>query len=147
VTLIHLDDRSPTSLSLSWTPSRRPPAHINHRYELMYRRKVSRCPLCSFAPSPPPLPSFKVEAANCSKIVLIHPLSFPQDDEGERDVTTYTVLILEKGSVQINDLTPDTTYMFRVQALSPEGHPGSYSVEHEFLTAPLGTSSCNIYNT
>ncbi|TNN83959.1 Ephrin type-A receptor 2 [Liparis tanakae] len=101
VTLIHLDDRSPTSLSLSWTLSRRPPAHINHRYELMYRRK---------------------------------------DDEGERDVTTYTVLILEKGSVQINDLTPDTTYMFRVQALSPEGHPGSYSVEHEFLTAPLAES-------
>uniref|UniRef100_A0A8C3GAS3 receptor protein-tyrosine kinase n=1 Tax=Cyclopterus lumpus TaxID=8103 RepID=A0A8C3GAS3_CYCLU len=106
VTLIHLDDRSPTSLSLSWTLSRRPPAHINHRYELMYRRK---------------------------------------DDEGERDVTTYTVLILEKGSVQINDLTPDTTYMFRVQALSPEGIPGSYSVEHEFLTAPLGTNSRNIY--
>uniref|UniRef100_A0A8C9ZQQ7 receptor protein-tyrosine kinase n=1 Tax=Sander lucioperca TaxID=283035 RepID=A0A8C9ZQQ7_SANLU len=97
VTLIHLDDRGPTSLSLSWTLSRRPPAHINHRYELMYRRK------------------------------------------GERDVTTYTVLILEKSSVQINDLTPDTTYMFRVQALSPEGHPGSYSVEHEFLTSPLGT--------
>uniref|UniRef100_A0A8C9ZR98 receptor protein-tyrosine kinase n=1 Tax=Sander lucioperca TaxID=283035 RepID=A0A8C9ZR98_SANLU len=101
VTLIHLDDRGPTSLSLSWTLSRRPPAHINHRYELMYRRK---------------------------------------DDEGERDVTTYTVLILEKSSVQINDLTPDTTYMFRVQALSPEGHPGSYSVEHEFLTSPLAES-------
>uniref|UniRef100_A0A671WFP1 receptor protein-tyrosine kinase n=1 Tax=Sparus aurata TaxID=8175 RepID=A0A671WFP1_SPAAU len=96
VTLIHLDDRGPTSLSLSWTLSRRPPAHINHRYELMYRRK--------------------------------------------RDVTTYTVLILEKTSVQINDLTPDTTYMFRVQAMSPEGHPGSYSVEHEFHTSPLGTS-------
>ncbi|KAA8593350.1 hypothetical protein FQN60_009466 [Etheostoma spectabile] len=101
VTLIHLDDRGPTSLTLSWTLSRRPPAHINHRYELMYRRK---------------------------------------DDEGERDVTTYTVLILEKNSVQINDLTPDTTYMFRVQALSPEGHPGSYSVEHEFLTSPLAES-------
>lgn len=101
VTLIHLDDRSPTSLSLSWTLSRRPPAHVNHRYELMYRRK---------------------------------------DDEGERDVTTYTVLILEKNSVQINDLTPDTTYMFRVQALSPEGNPGSYSVEHEFLTSPLAES-------
>ncbi|XP_028261453.1 ephrin type-A receptor 2a [Parambassis ranga] len=101
VTLIHLDDRGPTSLSLSWTLSRRPPAHINHRYELMYRRK---------------------------------------DDDNERDVTTYTVLILEKSSVQINDLTPDTTYMFRVQALSPEGNPGSYSVEHEFHTSPLAES-------
>uniref|UniRef100_A0A3B3ZXP0 receptor protein-tyrosine kinase n=1 Tax=Periophthalmus magnuspinnatus TaxID=409849 RepID=A0A3B3ZXP0_9GOBI len=56
---------------------------------------------------------------------------------GERDVTTYTVLILEKNSVQINDLSPDTTYMFRVQALSPEGNPGSYSMEHEFHTSPL----------
>uniref|UniRef100_A0A8C4IPP8 receptor protein-tyrosine kinase n=1 Tax=Dicentrarchus labrax TaxID=13489 RepID=A0A8C4IPP8_DICLA len=101
VTLIHLDDRTPTSLSLSWTLSRRPPAHINHRYELMYRRK---------------------------------------DDDDERDVTTYTVLILEKDSVQINDLTPDTTYMFRVQALSPDGSPGSYSVEHEFQTSPLAES-------
>ncbi|KAK2915164.1 ephrin type-A receptor 2a [Channa argus] len=102
VTLIHLDDRSPTSLSLSWTLSRRPPAHINHRYELMYRRK--------------------------------------DGDDGERDVTTYTVLVLEKNSVQINDLNPDTSYMFRVQALSPEGNPGSYSAEHEFHTSPLAES-------
>ncbi|XP_041638942.1 ephrin type-A receptor 2a [Cheilinus undulatus] len=101
VTLIHLDDRGPTSLSLSWSLSRRPPAHINHRYELMYRRK---------------------------------------DDDGERDVTTFTVLILEKSSVQINDLTPDTSYMFRVQAISPEGNPGSYSVEQEFHTSPLAES-------
>uniref|UniRef100_A0A3Q1GD97 receptor protein-tyrosine kinase n=1 Tax=Acanthochromis polyacanthus TaxID=80966 RepID=A0A3Q1GD97_9TELE len=101
VTLIHLDDRGPTSLSLSWSLSRRPPAHINHRYELMYRRK---------------------------------------DDDSERDVTTYTVLILEKNSVQINDLTPDTTYMFRVQALSPEGNPGTYSVEQEFHTSQLAES-------
>ncbi|XP_045884522.1 ephrin type-A receptor 2a [Micropterus dolomieu] len=100
VTLIHLEDRSPTSLCLSWTLSRKPPAHINHRYELMYRRK----------------------------------------DDNERDVTTYTVLILEKNSVQINDLTPDTTYMFRVQAMSPEGNPGSYSVEHEFHTSSLAES-------
>ncbi|XP_047188815.1 ephrin type-A receptor 2a isoform X2 [Scophthalmus maximus] len=108
VTLIHLDDRGPTSLSLSWSLSRRPPAHINHRYELMYRRK---------------------------------------DDDGERDVTTYTVLISEKSSVQINDLTPNTTYMFRVQALSPEGSPGSYSVEHEFHTSPLAESQIQSKST
>uniref|UniRef100_A0A3Q3MCE8 receptor protein-tyrosine kinase n=1 Tax=Mastacembelus armatus TaxID=205130 RepID=A0A3Q3MCE8_9TELE len=101
VTMIHLDDRGPTSLSLSWTLSRRPPAHINHRYELMYRRK---------------------------------------DHDDERDVTTYTVLILDKSSVHINDLTPDTMYMFRVQALGPEGNPGSYSLEHEFHTSPLAES-------
>ncbi|XP_071351358.1 ephrin type-A receptor 2a [Trachinotus anak] len=101
VRLIHLDDHSPTSLSLSWTLSRRPPAHISQRYELMYRRK---------------------------------------DDDGEPVVTTYKVLILEKNSVQINDLTPDTTYMFRVQAVSPEGKPGSYSAEYEFRTSPLAES-------
>uniref|UniRef100_A0A667WVD6 receptor protein-tyrosine kinase n=1 Tax=Myripristis murdjan TaxID=586833 RepID=A0A667WVD6_9TELE len=101
VTLIRLDERSSTSLSLSWALSRRAPAHISHRYELMYRRK---------------------------------------DDDNERDVTTYTVLVLEKSSVQINDLSPDTAYMFRVQALSPEGNPGSYSMEHEFQTLPLAES-------
>ncbi|KAF7668510.1 hypothetical protein LDENG_00006960 [Lucifuga dentata] len=101
VTLIRLDERSPTSLSLSWALSRRPPAHVSHRYELMYRRK---------------------------------------DDDNERDVTTYTVLILEKSSVQINDLSPDTAYMFRVQALSPEGNSGSYSIEHEFQTSSLAES-------
>ncbi|KAG7244696.1 hypothetical protein INR49_029715 [Caranx melampygus] len=101
VRLIHLDDHSPTTLSLSWTLSRRSPAHITHRYELMYRRK---------------------------------------DSDSERDVTTYTVLILEKNSVQITDLIPDTTYMFRVQVLTPEGIPGSYSAEYEFHTSPLAES-------
>nr|XP_019957176.1 PREDICTED: ephrin type-A receptor 2-like [Paralichthys olivaceus] len=108
VTLIHLDDRSPTSLSLSWTLSRRPPVHITHRYELMYRRK---------------------------------------DDDGERDVTTYTVVISDKSSVQINDLTPNTTYMFRVQVLSSEGNPGSYSTEHEFHTSPLAESQVQSNST
>ncbi|KAG7493757.1 ephrin type-A receptor 2-like [Solea senegalensis] len=108
VTLIHLDDRSPTSLSLSWSLSRRPPAHINHRYELMYRKK---------------------------------------DGDGERDVTTFTVLILEKSSVQINDLTPNTTYLFRVQALSAEGNPGSYSAEYEFHTSPLAESQIQSNST
>ncbi|KAM4582024.1 ephrin type-A receptor 2a [Fundulus diaphanus] len=99
VTSIQLDDRSPTSLSLSWTLSRRPPAHINHHYELMYRKK---------------------------------------DIEGASDVTTYTVLILDKNSVHINDLTPDTTYVFRVLVkLSSEAMPGSYSNEHTFHTSAL----------
>ncbi|XP_061779416.1 ephrin type-A receptor 2a [Nerophis lumbriciformis] len=101
VTLIHVDDRSPTSLSLSWALSRRPPAHVSQRYELMYRKK---------------------------------------DGDGERDVTSYTVLILDKSSVHINDLTPDSMYMFRVQALGPEGGVGSYSAEYEFHTSPLAES-------
>ena len=40
--------------------------------------------------------------------------------------------------MQISDLSPGTAYMFRVQALSPEGKPGSYSMEHEFKTLPMG---------
>uniref|UniRef100_A0A8C5HNF0 receptor protein-tyrosine kinase n=1 Tax=Gouania willdenowi TaxID=441366 RepID=A0A8C5HNF0_GOUWI len=51
------------------------------------------------------------------------------------------ILVLEKNSVQIADLTPDTTYLFRVQALSVGGAPGSYSLEHEFHTSPLGTDT------
>ncbi|XP_054633894.1 ephrin type-A receptor 2 [Dunckerocampus dactyliophorus] len=51
------------------------------------------------------------------------------------DVTTYTVLILEKSSVEINDLAPGTAYLFRVQALSSDGTPGGSSVEEEFETS------------
>uniref|UniRef100_A0A4W5NWK5 receptor protein-tyrosine kinase n=1 Tax=Hucho hucho TaxID=62062 RepID=A0A4W5NWK5_9TELE len=101
VTSIRLDERSPTSLSLSWALSSRAPSYITHRYELMYRRK---------------------------------------EDDSERDVTTYTVLVLEKSTVQISDLSPDTAYVFRVQALSPEGNPGGYSMKHEFKTLPIAES-------
>uniref|UniRef100_A0A4W5KFT4 receptor protein-tyrosine kinase n=1 Tax=Hucho hucho TaxID=62062 RepID=A0A4W5KFT4_9TELE len=59
-------------------------------------------------------------------------LQLYQDDN--LDVTTYTVLILEKSSVQISDLSPGTAYLFRVQALSPEGSPGGSSIEDEFET-------------
>uniref|UniRef100_A0A8C7CIZ9 receptor protein-tyrosine kinase n=1 Tax=Oncorhynchus kisutch TaxID=8019 RepID=A0A8C7CIZ9_ONCKI len=99
VTSIRLEERSPTSLSLSWALSSRTPSHITHRYELMYRRK---------------------------------------EDDSERDVTTYTVLVLDKSTVQISDLSPDTAYVFRVQALSPEGNPGGYSMKHVFKTLPIG---------
>ncbi|XP_077424006.1 ephrin type-A receptor 2 isoform X2 [Vanacampus margaritifer] len=51
------------------------------------------------------------------------------------DVTTYTVLILEKSSVQISDLAPGTAYLFRVQALGSDGSPGGSSVEEQFETS------------
>lgn len=54
------------------------------------------------------------------------------------DVTTYTVLVLEKNSVQINDLLPGTKYVFRVHTLTAEGHPSSHNAELEFETLPLG---------
>ncbi|XP_023686012.1 ephrin type-A receptor 2-like isoform X2 [Paramormyrops kingsleyae] len=59
-----------------------------------------------------------------------------KENNSENDVTTYTVLVLEKSSVQISDLVPGTVYVFRVQALSPLGTPGVYSMEHEFETLP-----------
>ncbi|KAG5835609.1 hypothetical protein ANANG_G00245800 [Anguilla anguilla] len=94
---MRLDERSATSLSLSWAVSRRAQPQNGPRYELMYRKK---------------------------------------ENDGEKDVTTYTVLVLEKSSVQIDDLAPGTVYVFRVQALSPEGNPGSSSMEREFQTLP-----------
>ncbi|XP_037628893.1 ephrin type-A receptor 2 isoform X1 [Sebastes umbrosus] len=59
------------------------------------------------------------------------------------DVTTYIVLILEKNSVQINDLTPGTAYLFRVQALSSDGSPGGSSMEEQFETSPEGPLTPN----
>uniref|UniRef100_A0A8C9T382 receptor protein-tyrosine kinase n=1 Tax=Scleropages formosus TaxID=113540 RepID=A0A8C9T382_SCLFO len=61
-----------------------------------------------------------------------------KDDANENAITTYTVLVLEKSSVQISDLAPGTVYVFRVRALSPEGNPLGYSTEHEFATLPEG---------
>uniref|UniRef100_A0A8C7I6W7 receptor protein-tyrosine kinase n=1 Tax=Oncorhynchus kisutch TaxID=8019 RepID=A0A8C7I6W7_ONCKI len=97
VTSMRLDERSLTSLSLSWAVAPRRPVPQPTRYKLTYRKK---------------------------------------DDN--LDVTTYTVLILEKSSVQISDLSPGTAYLFRVQALSPEGSPGGSSIEDEFETLTEG---------
>lgn len=69
-------------------------------------------------------------------------LQLYQDDN--LDVTTYTVLILEKSSVQISDLSPGTAYLFRVQALSPEGSPGESSIEDEFETLTEGKEDGHI---
>lgn len=55
-----------------------------------------------------------------------------QDDN--LDVTTYTVLLLEKNLVQINELAPGTAYLFRVQALSSDNSPGGSSMEEQFET-------------
>ncbi|XP_028264865.1 ephrin type-A receptor 2 isoform X2 [Parambassis ranga] len=54
------------------------------------------------------------------------------------DVTTFIVLILEKNSVQINDLASGTAYLFRVQALSNDGSPGGSSLEEQFETQSEG---------
>ncbi|XP_037131148.1 ephrin type-A receptor 2 [Syngnathus acus] len=51
------------------------------------------------------------------------------------DVTTYTVLILEKSSVEISDLAPGTAYLFRVQAVGSDGSPAGSSVEEQFETS------------
>ncbi|XP_061592653.1 ephrin type-A receptor 2 [Cololabis saira] len=45
---------------------------------------------------------------------------------------------LEKSSVQINNLTPGTAYLFMVQAISSDGSPGSSSPEEQFDTLPEG---------
>lgn len=103
VTSMRLDERSLTSLSLSWAVAPRRPMPQPTRYKLTYRKK---------------------------------------DDN--LDVTTYTVLILEKSSVQISDLSPGTAYLFRVQALSPEGSPGESSIEDEFETLTEGKEDGHI---
>uniref|UniRef100_A0A8C9X608 receptor protein-tyrosine kinase n=1 Tax=Sander lucioperca TaxID=283035 RepID=A0A8C9X608_SANLU len=63
----------------------------------------------------------------------------PSTSDDNLDMTTYIVLILEKNSVQINDLAPGTAYLFRVQALSSDGSPGGSSIEEQFETSSEGT--------
>ncbi|KAK7884746.1 hypothetical protein WMY93_027869 [Mugilogobius chulae] len=55
-------------------------------------------------------------------------------NDANSDVTTYTVLILEKNSVEISDLAPGTAYLFRVQALGTDGNHGT-SMEEQFETS------------
>ncbi|KAL0158230.1 hypothetical protein M9458_046306, partial [Cirrhinus mrigala] len=66
------------------------------------------------------------------------------EERANGKVTTYTVLVLEKNSVQISDLSPSTVYLFKVQALSPDGNPGIYSLEQEFSTLPQGEQRENV---
>uniref|UniRef100_A0A8C2ING8 receptor protein-tyrosine kinase n=1 Tax=Cyprinus carpio TaxID=7962 RepID=A0A8C2ING8_CYPCA len=98
VLYLKVEDRTTSSLTLSWVVDQYVQNNNSPRYELMYRKK----------------------------------------DPGELDVTTYTVLVLEKNSVQINDLLPGTKYVFRVHTLTAEGHPSSHNAELEFETLPLG---------
>ncbi|KAK2851112.1 hypothetical protein Q5P01_007388 [Channa striata] len=58
--------------------------------------------------------------------------------DGNLDVTTFVVLLLEKNSVQIGDLSPGTAYLFRVQALGSDGSPGGSSMEEQFETSSEG---------
>uniref|UniRef100_A0A8C2L6F2 receptor protein-tyrosine kinase n=1 Tax=Cyprinus carpio TaxID=7962 RepID=A0A8C2L6F2_CYPCA len=149
------------SLQLTW----RPPADTGGRSDITYSVVCERCEggLCSlcggrvrFEPAQTALKdpevvvselephvnyTFTVEAqsgvsqfsrkrATASITTVLH--------FTELDVTTYTVLVLEKNSVQINDLLPGTKYVFRVHTLTAEGHPSSHNAELEFETLALG---------
>jgi len=145
---MHLVESSPTSLSLQWSVSHRAKPVATH-YELMYRKKVRNNILFS--------PSLKILIYD-SGIVILHfiiflSLSCVQENDEEKasgKVTTYTVLVLEKNSAKISDLSPSTVYLFKVQALSSEGNSGTYSMEQEFSTLPQGETNHNacfyIYN-
>ncbi|XP_009994080.1 PREDICTED: ephrin type-A receptor 2 [Chaetura pelagica] len=56
------------------------------------------------------------------------------------DENSYSVLRCEDTSVTLPKLSPATTYVVRVQALTPDGH-GAFSPQHEFQTLPEDTES------
>ncbi|XP_056896986.1 ephrin type-A receptor 2 isoform X1 [Takifugu flavidus] len=60
------------------------------------------------------------------------------------DVTTFTVLILDKNSVQIHELAPGTAYLFRVRALGSDDSSGGSSMEEQFETLIEERSQNNI---
>uniref|UniRef100_A0A671SGU2 receptor protein-tyrosine kinase n=1 Tax=Sinocyclocheilus anshuiensis TaxID=1608454 RepID=A0A671SGU2_9TELE len=148
------------SLQLSW----RPPADPGGRSDITYSVACERCEggLCSlcggrvrFEPAQMALKDPEVVVSELEPHVNYTftvkaqsgvsqfsrkraTASVTTEDPGELDVTTYTVLVLEKNSVQINDLLPGTKYVFRVHTLTAEGHPSSHSAELEFETLPLG---------
>lgn len=70
-------------------------------------------------------------------VLLTQLLNSMQEKDETKTGKTYTVLVLDKNSVQISDLSPSTVYLFQVQALG-NGNVGSNSVEEEFSTLPEG---------
>lgn len=68
-------------------------------------------------------------------------LNFLQDKDEAKTGKTYTVLVLDKNTIDISGLSPSTVYLFQVQALSPESNVGSNSVEEEFSTLPEGQTN------
>ncbi|NXY90351.1 EPHA2 protein, partial [Alcedo cyanopectus] len=56
------------------------------------------------------------------------------------DENSYSVLRCEDTSVTIPKLSPATTYVVRVQALTQDGH-GAFSPQHEFETLPEGAEA------
>uniref|UniRef100_A0A3P8UUP9 receptor protein-tyrosine kinase n=1 Tax=Cynoglossus semilaevis TaxID=244447 RepID=A0A3P8UUP9_CYNSE len=64
-------------------------------------------------------------------------ITYRKNDE-TLDGTTYIVHRFEKNSVQINDLTPGTVYLFRVQALGTDGSAGGSILEEHFETSSEG---------
>lgn len=103
-----------TSTSLS-------PPSLPHPYHLPHVTSI-------FAPPMPPLP-------------LCHPnvtLPCSQVDEN-----SYSVLRCEGTSVTLPKLSPATTYVVRVQALTADGH-GAFSPQHEFETLPEGEEGLRV---
>ncbi|XP_041860102.1 ephrin type-A receptor 2 isoform X2 [Melanotaenia boesemani] len=68
---------------------------------------------------------------------ISYKLTYCTDD----NLLTYVVLKLEKNYVQINNLSPGTTYLFNVQALSSDGSLGGSSMEEQFETLSDGYPS------
>uniref|UniRef100_A0A8C8DBJ0 receptor protein-tyrosine kinase n=1 Tax=Oncorhynchus tshawytscha TaxID=74940 RepID=A0A8C8DBJ0_ONCTS len=139
----------PASLGLmhTWVAVSELEPHLNYTFTVEAHSGVSLF-ASQVAPHPPKVTSMRLVERSPTSLSLSwavaphrplprpsrYELSYRKKDDN-LDVTTYTVLILEKSSVQISELSPATAYLFRVKALSPEGSPGG-SMEDEFETLP-----------
>uniref|UniRef100_A0A673M561 receptor protein-tyrosine kinase n=1 Tax=Sinocyclocheilus rhinocerous TaxID=307959 RepID=A0A673M561_9TELE len=121
--------------------------HLNYTFTVEARSGVSQFSNKRATSNPPKVTAMHLVDSSSTSLSLqwsVSHLSKPVATPNGK-VTTYTVLVLEKNSVQISDLSPSTVYLFKVQALSPEGNPGSYSLEQEFSTLPQGEQNENVY--
>uniref|UniRef100_A0A8C7INN8 receptor protein-tyrosine kinase n=1 Tax=Oncorhynchus kisutch TaxID=8019 RepID=A0A8C7INN8_ONCKI len=143
----------PASLGLmhTWVAVSELEPHLNYTFtveDIAQRLGIVDISPPSFSLDPPKVTSMRLVERSPTSLSLSwavaphrplprptrYELSYRKKDDN-LDVTTYTVLILEKSSVQISELSPATAYLFRVKALSPEGSPGG-SMEDEFETLP-----------
>uniref|UniRef100_A0A8B9N9T6 receptor protein-tyrosine kinase n=1 Tax=Accipiter nisus TaxID=211598 RepID=A0A8B9N9T6_9AVES len=125
--------------------------HVNYTFTVEARNGVSTY---SHHPSPTPclphwghlLTSVSLDGRTATSLVLSWTVPPRQQSRVWKyevtyskkvDENSYSVLRCEGTSVTIPKLSPATTYVVRVQALTQDGH-GAYSPQHEFETLPEG---------
>uniref|UniRef100_A0A6G1RGC9 receptor protein-tyrosine kinase n=1 Tax=Hypotaenidia okinawae TaxID=2861861 RepID=A0A6G1RGC9_9GRUI len=132
--------------------------HVNYTFTVearngvspfSHRRSVATATISVNQTEPPRVTSVSLDGRTATSLVLSWTVPPRQQSRVWKyevtyskkvDENSYSVLRCEGTSVTLPKLSPATTYVVRVQALTQDGH-GAYSPQHEFETLPEGTEA------